>query len=109
MYGEDGMDISKSKFLKPKLFPFLSDNVSNIIPNNEFLEQLKDCDNFDNVIKYKKKVRVLVKQLRTYTFITTALSRVFSCAYGTRRIQHKVSIVKPASSVSPEKSKIKSI
>lgn len=57
MYGEDGMDISKSQFLKTKLFPFLADNVSSIIPNESFLAELKDYVNFDDIIKYKKKLR----------------------------------------------------
>lgn len=60
LYGEDGMDISKSKFLKTKLFPFLSDNVKNIIPNDEFLEELKDCENYENIAKHKKKVTFIV-------------------------------------------------
>lgn len=57
MYGEDGMDVSKSQFLKTKQFPFLFDNVSNIIPNDEFLEELKTSDNYDSVLKHKKKLR----------------------------------------------------
>lgn len=62
MYGEDGMDISKSQFIKTKQFPFLLDNVSNIIPNDQFLEELKDCENYDNVIKHKKKLRSWLKK-----------------------------------------------
>lgn len=57
MYGEDGMDVSKSQFLKTKQFPFLFDNVSNIIPNDEFLEELKTSDHYDSVLKHKKKLR----------------------------------------------------
>lgn len=62
MYGEDGMDVSKSQFLKTKQFPFLLDNVENIIPNNDFLNELKDSENYDNVIKQKKKVRSWLKK-----------------------------------------------
>lgn len=62
MYGEDGMDVSKSQFINTKQFPFLFDNVSNIIPNDEFLDELKDCDNYDNVIKHKKKLRSWLKK-----------------------------------------------
>lgn len=57
LYGEDGMDISKSQFLKTKQFPFLSENASSIIPNNEFLDQMKDNENYESVMKHKKKVR----------------------------------------------------
>lgn len=62
MYGEDGMDISKSQFLKTKQFPFLFDNMENIIPNNKFLEQLKDSEHYDDVVKHKKKVRSWMKR-----------------------------------------------
>lgn len=62
MYGEDGMDISKSQFLKTKQFPFLFDNVKSIIPNKEFLDELKDSDNYDSVVKQKKKVRSWMKK-----------------------------------------------
>lgn len=62
MYGEDGMDVSKSQFLNTKQFPFLYDNVRNIIPNNEFLDELKDTENYDNVIKHKKKLRSWLKK-----------------------------------------------
>lgn len=56
MYGEDGMDISKSQFLKTKQFPFLSDNVSSIIQSDTLLTELKDYENYENVLKHKKKV-----------------------------------------------------
>lgn len=56
MYGEDGMDISKSQFLKSKQFPFLSDNAPNIIPTTDVLEELKFSDNYDNIQEHKKKV-----------------------------------------------------
>lgn len=62
MYGEDGMDISKSQFLKTKLFPFLADNVSSIIPNDNFLAELKDFPNFDDIIKHKKKLRSWIRK-----------------------------------------------
>lgn len=58
MYGEDGMDISKSQFLKTKQFPFLTENSSSIIPNNQLIDELKDCENYDSVMKHKKKVTV---------------------------------------------------
>lgn len=57
MYGEDGMDVSKSQFLKTKQFPFLCDNIDNIIPNDAFLEKLKNFDNYESILKSKKKLR----------------------------------------------------
>ena len=33
LYGEDGLDIGKTKFLSDKLFPFLVDNYKVIIPH----------------------------------------------------------------------------
>lgn len=57
MYGEDGMDVSKSQFLKTKQFPFLLDNIENIIPSDEFLEKLKNYENYDTIMKCKKKLR----------------------------------------------------
>lgn len=114
LYGEDGMDISKSKFLKPKLFPFLSDNVSNIIPNEEFLDQLKDCENYDTVKKYKKKVQFRLKPSNTthsnYRAHKLTLDLFcFRCELGRRKILHQAPIARQASSDFREKSKIKSI
>lgn len=57
MYGEDGMDVSKSQFLKTKQFPFLLDNIENIIPSDEFLEKLKNFENYDSIMKSKKRLR----------------------------------------------------
>lgn len=56
LYGEDGMDISKSQFLKTKQFPFLADNASSIIPNDELLEELKDNESIQELLQQKKKV-----------------------------------------------------
>lgn len=62
MYGEDGMDVSKSQFLKSKQFPFLSENASSIIPNDEFLDELKDCESYENILKHKKKLKSWLKK-----------------------------------------------
>lgn len=57
LYGEDGMDISKSQFLKTKQFPFLLENAKTIIPNEELLNELKENDGLDDLAKQKKKVK----------------------------------------------------
>lgn len=57
MYGEDGMDIAKCQFLKTKQFPFLSDNSKTIIPNDEFVNKLKDSSNHNDILKHRKKIR----------------------------------------------------
>lgn len=65
MYGEDGMDVCKSQFLKSKQLPFLSENASSIIPNEELLEKLKDNIHYDDMLKHKKKVRFFLSILLT--------------------------------------------
>lgn len=56
LYGEDGMDISKSQFLKTKQFAFLAENANTIIPNENLLTELKDYDSLDDLAQQKKKV-----------------------------------------------------
>lgn len=56
LYGEDGMDISKSQFLKTKQFPFLAENANTIIPNDKLLTDLRDNDLLDDLGQQKKKV-----------------------------------------------------
>lgn len=62
MYGEDGMDISKSQFLKSKQFPFLLDNAKSIMPTNELVDELKGGPTYDAVVKHKKKLRSWLKK-----------------------------------------------
>lgn len=62
MYGEDGMDISKSQFLKMKQFPFLLDNAKSILPNNDLVDEFTNCSAYDNVVKHKKKLRSWLKK-----------------------------------------------
>lgn len=62
MYGEDGMDISKSQFLKVKQFPFLMDNAKSILPDNDLIDELKNGSAYDSVMKHKKKVRSWLKK-----------------------------------------------
>lgn len=62
MYGEDGMDVSKSQFLKTKQFPFLCENIENIIPNDAFLNKLKNFENYESILKSKKKLKTWRKK-----------------------------------------------
>lgn len=57
LYGEDGMDISKSQFLKTKQFPFLAENANTIIPKEDLLKDLKDNDTLEDLTHQKKKVK----------------------------------------------------
>lgn len=56
-YGEDGMDISKSQFLKWKQLRFLDDNCKAIV-NPELLKKLENDENIaENLRKYMKKLK----------------------------------------------------
>lgn len=62
MYGEDGMDIAKCQFIKPKQFPFLSDNAKIIIPNDDLVNQLKESPKYNDIAKHRKKIRSWLKK-----------------------------------------------
>lgn len=59
MYGEDGMDILKSQFIKLKQMSFLNDNREAIV-NDEILESLRNSPEID------EKIRKIMKKIRTY-------------------------------------------
>ena len=59
MYGEDGMDILKSQFLKLKQMPFLNDNRDAIV-NEEILESLRNSPEID------EKIHKIMKRIRTF-------------------------------------------
>lgn len=62
MYGEDGMDISKSQFLKQNQLAFLQSNHSAIV-NEETLKQLQNTAEMDEELrKHNKKIRVWKKR-----------------------------------------------
>lgn len=62
MYGEDGMDILKSQFLKLKQLPFLNENKEAIFDEN-LLEQLRNSPEIDEKMqKIMKKIRVYKKK-----------------------------------------------
>lgn len=63
MYGEDGLDILKSQFIKQKMLPFLYEN-RNVIVNQQILEALRNPAEIDDKIsKMKKKIRSYKKKL----------------------------------------------
>lgn len=59
MYGEDGMDILKSQFLKLKQMPFLNENCGAIV-NDELLESLRNSPEVD------ENMKKIVKRIKTY-------------------------------------------
>lgn len=59
MYGEDGMDILKSQFLKLKQLPFLNENRDAIV-DDEVLETLRNSPEVDG------KIQKIMKKVRTY-------------------------------------------
>lgn len=59
MYGEDGMDILKSQFLKLKQMPFLNENRDAII-NEELLDSLR------NSPEVTEKMNKIMKRIRIY-------------------------------------------
>lgn len=62
MYGEDGMDILKSQFLKEKQLPFLIENL-NAIKNDEKIEQLCDSPEIEEKMKkHLKKIKSYKKK-----------------------------------------------
>lgn len=58
-YGEDGMDILKSQFLKLKQMPFLNQNRDAIV-DDEILESLRNSPEVD------EKIQKITKRIRTY-------------------------------------------
>lgn len=63
MYGEDGLDILKSQFIKQKMLPFLYEN-RNVIVNQQILEELRNPADIDEKIsKMKKNIRSYKKKL----------------------------------------------
>lgn len=62
MFGEDGMDILKSQFIKQKQMEFLVDNKDAIL-NEEFIASLRNSpDVEDRIAKLKKKVNLYQKR-----------------------------------------------
>lgn len=62
MFGEDGMDILKSQFIKSKQMEFLVDNKDAIL-NQDFVESLRNTPNVEEKIaKLKKKINVYQKK-----------------------------------------------
>ncbi|XP_046400249.1 DNA-directed RNA polymerase I subunit RPA1 isoform X2 [Ischnura elegans] len=55
-YGEDGMDIAKSKFLNEKMFPFLVENKK-IALNKGVCSQLQDPEKLEGVSAEQEKVK----------------------------------------------------
>ncbi|KAK0161163.1 hypothetical protein PV327_009665 [Microctonus hyperodae] len=55
-YGEDGLDISNSRFLRKELIDFLVENKDTII-DIDLIESLKNDTQFKQVIKSSKKLR----------------------------------------------------
>lgn len=67
MYGEDGMDISKTQFLKPKHLEFLDANSAALF-NSDLLQNLQNDDitNF-NMLEHKNKIRHWAKKYGSNT------------------------------------------
>lgn len=100
MYGEDGMDVSKSQFLKTKQLPFLSENSSSIIPNQELLDNLKDNVHYDDMLKHKKKVRIFVSSAKICDLFLKKKFNIFSFVHGSKSIQHCLNVERPVSKIS---------
>lgn len=62
MFGEDGMDVLKSQFIKSKQMDFLADN-KNVILNDEFVASLRnDFEVEEKMKKMKKKIESYQKR-----------------------------------------------
>lgn len=59
MYGEDGMDILKSQFLKLKQMDFLHDNRDSIV-SEDLLSMLRNTPEID------EKIQKIIKRIKTY-------------------------------------------
>lgn len=57
MYGEDGMDISKSQFFNGKHMDFLSENIK-VLKQTENLELLKNDESYSLVKAHIEKVSI---------------------------------------------------
>lgn len=63
LYGEDGMDILKSRFLDEKLLKFLDENSSAILQQTE-IDQLKNDETFLEIENHNLRIRKYKKQLK---------------------------------------------
>jgi DNA-directed RNA polymerase I subunit RPA1 len=67
MYGEDGMDILKSPFLKLKQMPFLVENL-NVIKDDDIVARLQNEPDIDeNLRKHIKKIKTFKKKFGSTT------------------------------------------
>ncbi|ODM89496.1 DNA-directed RNA polymerase I subunit RPA1 [Orchesella cincta] len=71
MYGEDGLDVGKSQYLKPKQLKFLESN-SNSIVEKDALKRVKDLGDKKKINHAKKKI---VKWTAKYGSSTSKLRR----------------------------------
>lgn len=64
-YGEDGMDVTKSQFLKLKHLKFLKENYHTVI-EGDLMEKLSNDPSVDfDIQKYKKQIRRWIKKFGT--------------------------------------------
>lgn len=56
LYGEDGLDISKSQLLKPKGFALIAQNIDSLEPKKEQLKVLRNCSDLKEIKEYAEYV-----------------------------------------------------
>lgn len=56
LYGEDGMEVAKSRFLKNEQMPFLVDNIDSVVDSG-LVEKLKAESNLECITKHHKKMK----------------------------------------------------
>ena len=87
MYGEDGMDISKSQFLKQNQLAFLQSNQSTIVSGN--LERLENTPDMNEELrKHNKKLRVWKKRNGDAIF----KQRLSGFVHFSNEMQHQVQV-----------------
>lgn len=91
MYGEDGMDISKSQFLKKNQLAFLQSNQSTIV-SEETLERLQNTPEMNEALrKHNKKLRVWKKRNGDALF----KQRLSGFVHFSNEMQHQVQVKNP--------------
>lgn len=56
LYGEDGMEVAKSQFLKKSQMPFLLDNINSIV-DSDMVKKLKAKSDLECISKHRKAIK----------------------------------------------------
>lgn len=67
-YGDDGMEVTKTQFLRRKQMNFLADNCKAII-DKKTIRQFKSMEDYEKLEEHTKKVIFVYKYARSFYFL----------------------------------------